>query len=597
LRPEWLSSSSFDQVSNNEPDETRASRSNERPDRAVSTLPQKGCLSMEEIEPPEALESTPPWERGSAGKKPSWRSRLKADLLAAGSQTRATLASLRAALPHVSSPPAAAAPSAQPPSPRERTTSPAPLAALLAAPRADLAALRRTVADVGCDDAPPGARIAAWQLLLGVAPLPLSARAAEAAAQRDNYARLVRELVLEPSSASEAGGEEQAGGGGCAAAGDLPAVTLSGDHPLATAADSVWHRHFRDAELREQIGRDVERTQRNMHWFSADGAEGHRAAQCRALFVFAATNKGVRYVQGMNELLAPLYYLCATAPGAACDQAPGGAQPAPAEADAFHCFVPLLSELRDLFCAAFDGSGEGVAGTLGRLSALLRLQDAALWGHLEVKCGVNPQFYAFRWITTAFTQEYLLPDTLRLWDFLFGAADGPREALLRVAAAMVLAQRENILASDFATNLKMLQAYPPTDVGAILRRAAALPPAPPAAGTGPVSAEAQLAAAEEEEGWDRMKALAAAARAAAAWRGGGGGGLGWRIGGRGGAGGGAGGDGSEKELGVLEGKDETEPGGEESPAPSPRLAPQPQPAQSPPPLERFREEGDPWAEF
>jgi hypothetical protein len=503
----------------------------------------------------------PPWERGSLERQKSWRSklkaRLKADLAVAGAHTRGALASLRAALPAASSPaqPAAAGSLREEPlSPRLSVTQ------LLAAPHADLRALRAVVSAVGCDDCAPGLRIAAWRLLLGVDHPELAVRATQAAAQRDNYCRLVRELVLEPSAA---GGPDDAccggaGGGGGASLGgrvrgELPAAPLAGDHPLATESDSVWHRHFRDAELRDQIGRDVERTQRNMHWFSAEGAEEHRAAQSRVLFIFAATNKGVRYVQGMNELLAPLYYLCATAPAAAAAADAGGAEPSPAEADAFHCFVPLMSELRDLFCATLDGSGEGVAGTLARLSSLLRLQDGPLWRHLEVRCGVNPQFYAFRWITTAFTQEFLLPDTLRLWDYAFGAADGPREALLRVAAAMVLAQRDSIMAADFATTLKMLQAYPPTDVGAILRRAAALPPAPPAAGTGPVSGLLPADDAGEEEGWDRVKAAAAAARAAVAWRGGGGGGsggLGWRLNGvmSAGAGGGGGGGGSDSAV-------------------------------------------------
>ena len=31
----------------------------------------------------------------------------------------------------------------------------------------------------------------------------------------------------------------------------------------------------------------------------------------RALFIFAKLNPGLTYVQGMNELYAPLYYLCA----------------------------------------------------------------------------------------------------------------------------------------------------------------------------------------------------------------------------------------------------------------------------------------------
>ena len=62
----------------------------------------------------------------------------------------------------------------------------------------------------------------------------------------------------------------------------------------------------------------------------------------RALFVFAKLNPGLTYVQGMNELYAPLYYLFKrdTSAGAATH----------AEADAFFCFVDLISEFRDNFC-------------------------------------------------------------------------------------------------------------------------------------------------------------------------------------------------------------------------------------------------------
>ena len=60
----------------------------------------------------------------------------------------------------------------------------------------------------------------------------------------------------------------------------------------------------------------------------------------RALFIFAKLNPGLRYVQGMNELLSPLYHIF-------CYDAP---QARHAEADAFFCFVELVSECRDNFC-------------------------------------------------------------------------------------------------------------------------------------------------------------------------------------------------------------------------------------------------------
>jgi hypothetical protein len=309
-----------------------------------------------------------------------------------------------------------------------------------------------------------------------VLPRDVSSWRAARASRRASYARLVRDLVVVPSRDA--------------------APDAAVDHPLALEpATSAWARHFAHAETREQIGRDIERTQRDMHWFSAPGAGAHRAAMARALFVFAATNASVRYVQGMNELMAPIYYLAATAPseqesgsGGNADGDDGGgdgdcaATDADADADAddageavsaaeacaFSVFVPLLGELRDLFCARLDDSAGGVAGTLGALSAHLAAADPDLAAHLEGKCAINPQFYAFRWITTALTQEFPLPDALRLWDALLADEAGPRDALTRAAAAMVLHLRPQLMAGDFASNLKLLQAFPPTDGACVL---------------------------------------------------------------------------------------------------------------------------------
>ena len=62
----------------------------------------------------------------------------------------------------------------------------------------------------------------------------------------------------------------------------------------------------------------------------------------RALFVYAKLNPGIKYVQGMNEIYAPIYHQFAT------DTDADSAQHA--EGDAFFCFVELVSEFRDHFC-------------------------------------------------------------------------------------------------------------------------------------------------------------------------------------------------------------------------------------------------------
>lgn len=39
---------------------------------------------------------------------------------------------------------------------------------------------------------------------------------------------------------------------------------------------------------------------------------------------------------------------------------------------------------------------------------------------------VNPQFYAFRWITLLLTQEFNFADSLHIWDTLLGDPEGPQ---------------------------------------------------------------------------------------------------------------------------------------------------------------------------
>ena len=58
---------------------------------------------------------------------------------------------------------------------------------------------------------------------------------------------------------------------------------------------------------------------------------------------------------------------------------------------------------------------------------------------------VNPQFYAFRWITLLLTQEFPFPDAVRLWDTLLSDTGGRSNCLLRLCIAMLVNVRGEIL--------------------------------------------------------------------------------------------------------------------------------------------------------
>ncbi|GAQ80933.1 GTPase-activating protein [Klebsormidium nitens] len=331
------------------------------------------------------------------------------------------------------------------------------LQAELEKPRIDLNALRQ-LATQGIPDS-GGIRAVVWKLLLGYLPRIRSQWEEELAKKREQYAQFSQELIVNPSEKSRA---SEASDGDLPSGGELRRESVEGDHPLASGQASVWHQFFQDTELWEQIDRDVKRTHPDLPFFNgADGGSNeNQGALGRILFIFAKLNPGIKYVQGMNEVLAPLLYIFRTDPDDKNKEH--------AEADAFFCFVELLSDFRDHFCQQLDNSEVGIRATITRLSNLLKQRDEELWLHLNVKIQINPQFYAFRWITLLLTQEFDFPDCLRLWDTLLSNKDGPLEILLRLCCAMVICIRTRLLGGDFTDNLKLLQNYPSTDIDGII---------------------------------------------------------------------------------------------------------------------------------
>lgn len=71
--------------------------------------------------------------------------------------------------------------------------------------------------------------------------------------------------------------------------------------------ESKWSREFGDSEMREIIWKDTLRTYSDIPFFNLYNKE----VIARMLFVFGKLNHGVQYVQGMNELVAPLLFVFA----------------------------------------------------------------------------------------------------------------------------------------------------------------------------------------------------------------------------------------------------------------------------------------------
>ena len=161
----------------------------------------------------------------------------------------------------------------------------------------------------------------------------------------------------------------------------------------------------------------------------------------------------------MNEIIGPIYYVFAS----------NEENAEFAEADCFWCFTALMSEIRDFFIKSLDESYTGIRGMMGKLSKLLESKDPPVFCKLKEQ-GIVPVFYSFRWLTLLLSQEFPLPDVLRIWDSIL-SDENRFEYLVYVCCAMIILLRDELLENDFEHNMKLLQNFPSTDINFVLNRA------------------------------------------------------------------------------------------------------------------------------
>ncbi|KAK3906551.1 rab-GTPase-TBC domain-containing protein [Staphylotrichum tortipilum] len=226
-------------------------------------------------------------------------------------------------------------------------------------------------------DPDDGVRKEAWMFLLGVFEWYSTAdeRKAQAASLRDAYIKL-----------KGAWWERQIDQGG------------EGD-------EGEWWR-----EQRGRIEKDVHRTDRNVPIFAGEdiphpdpdspfagvGTNVHMEQMKDMLLTYNEYNRDLGYVQGMSDLLAPIYAVL---------------QDDAMAFWAFKCFMDRMERnfLRDQ---------SGMRAQLRALDHLVQFMDPKLYAHLESADSIN-FFFFFRMLLVWYKREFNWPDVLHLWEVLW----------------------------------------------------------------------------------------------------------------------------------------------------------------------------------
>ncbi|KAK9454747.1 rab-GTPase-TBC domain-containing protein [Dipodascopsis uninucleata] len=166
--------------------------------------------------------------------------------------------------------------------------------------------------------------------------------------------------------------------------------------------------HFKDQ--RNRIEKDVHRTDRNISLFAGEdtphpdpdspfasvGTNVHLEQLKDMLITYNEYNRTLGYVQGMSDLLSPIYAVVQD------------------DAVAFWAFVGFMERMQRNFLR--DQSG--MHRQLLALDNLVQLMEPKLYTHLEKADSTN-FFFMFRMLLVWFKREFKWDDVLRLWEVLW----------------------------------------------------------------------------------------------------------------------------------------------------------------------------------
>lgn len=223
----------------------------------------------------------------------------------------------------------------------------------------------------------------------------------------------------------------------------------------AEAYYSIKAKWFDNMEIRNskkfidekhQIDKDVHRTDRSQEAFVGEdlpnpdqnmsvGTNANLEIMKDILITYNFHNTDLNYVQGMSDLLAPLFVAMGD------------------EAMAFWVFSLFMERVQ----SNFYKDQSGMHKQLKTLNGMIRFMDPVLYKRLE-ETETSNLFCCFRWLLVWFKREFEWEEVIRLWEVLWTDHLSDKMVLF-VAMAILDAHREVILKEldDFDEILKVIQ--------------------------------------------------------------------------------------------------------------------------------------------
>ena len=222
---------------------------------------------------------------------------------------------------------------------------------------------------------------------------------------------------------------------------------------------------YKDNKLLELIEHDMKRTYPDIPFFQQKSKNNKKETNCdilrRMLFIYAKKYPEISYVQGLNLIIANIFYAFSM------DENPYFNMFA--EEDSFYCFELLINNyFKDIYNQEKDRSEKGIRSIINYIKYLLNIIDRELFYNLN-NMKIDIYMFIFKWYTVFFSQEFELDVTLNLWDH-FICNENKEEYLAHLCLSSMLIKKEKLLSKDMGTILNALQVFEPSDAELIVAK-------------------------------------------------------------------------------------------------------------------------------
>ena len=193
----------------------------------------------------------------------------------------------------------------------------------------------------------------------------------------------------------------------------------------------------RDINLINQINKDLPRTRFDCDFY-ANNPNNYEKLR-RILFFYANEHRDVNYIQGMNEIIAIIFYIFSK------DDNPFNEKYK--ESDSYFTFEKLMEQVKDIFMMEnIDYSQLYVKEQIEEIKKILKKIDSNLMNHFH-QIGLEIDNFVMRWLLVLFAQEFTIDVAVNFWDRLF-TQKNKIKFVCYISAAIIKRNKDKIMMLD-----------------------------------------------------------------------------------------------------------------------------------------------------